>query len=97
MSPKILRLAQWAASTRAGGRLGTAVAGLAGARPPRIAWRVTEGPWFVNMIACLEFDGRTARLRYDLGPTPPVPVSRARVPAAEAQLSPPEIMEGSPP
>ncbi len=37
----------------------------AGARVPRIRWRITAGPWFENMIAVLDFDGRGARVRFD--------------------------------
>jgi hypothetical protein len=47
------------------GLIGGAVAAVAGAHVPGISWRVTEGPWFTNMIATLEFDGRTARVRFD--------------------------------
>ena len=68
MPPK-MRYAQRLASARASGLIGAAVATLAGARVPRIKWRITEGPWFENMIAILEFDGRAARLRFDRATT----------------------------
>jgi hypothetical protein len=48
-----------------GGRFGTAVARLAGVRRPRIRWRITQGPWFANMLAMLEFDDRRAAIRFD--------------------------------
>ena len=32
---------------------------------PRIKWRVTEGPWFENMIATLTYDGPKAAVRFD--------------------------------
>ena len=64
MPPK-MRYAQRLASTRVSGLIGSAVAAVAGASVPGIRWRVTEGPWFTNMIAMLEFDGRAARVRFD--------------------------------
>jgi hypothetical protein len=64
MPPK-MRYAQRLAGTRVSGLIGTAVAALAGAHLPGMSWRVTEGPWFANMIATLEFDGRAARIRFD--------------------------------
>jgi hypothetical protein len=64
MSPT-MRNAQRLASTTVSGLIGAAVATLAGARVPKIKWRITEGPWFENMIAFLEFDGRAARVRFD--------------------------------
>jgi hypothetical protein len=63
--PSKMRYAQRLASTRASGLIGTAVAALAGAHVPGAGWRITEGPWFTNMIATLEFEGRTARIRFD--------------------------------
>ncbi|HEX2315232.1 MAG TPA: alkaline phosphatase D family protein [Thermomonospora sp.] len=33
-------------------------------RPP-LRWRLTEGPWFENMIATIEIDGRDARVRWE--------------------------------
>ena len=44
---------------------GTAVASLAGAARPAISWHITQGPWFENMLATLEYDARTARIRFD--------------------------------
>ena len=64
MPPK-MRYAQRLASSKASGLIGGAVAALAGARVPKIKWRITMGPWFDNMIADLEFDGRAARLRFE--------------------------------
>ena len=60
-----MRYAQGLASSKASGLIGGAVAALAGARVPEIKWRITKGPWFDDMIADLEFDGRTARLRFE--------------------------------
>jgi PhoD-like phosphatase len=64
MPPK-LRIAQRLASTKASGLIGSAVAALAGARVPRLNWRITEGPWFDNMIATLTYDGPRAIVRFD--------------------------------
>jgi hypothetical protein len=64
MPPK-MRYAQRLASTRMSGLIGSAVAAVAGASVPGIKWRLTEGPWFTNMIATLEYDGRAARIRFD--------------------------------
>jgi hypothetical protein len=64
MPPK-MRYAQRLAGTRFSGAAGAAVAALAGARGPGLSWRVTAGPWFVNMIAQLEYDGAAARVRFD--------------------------------
>jgi hypothetical protein len=41
------------------------LARLAGVAKPRIRWRITQGPWFDNMLSALEFDGRAARIRFD--------------------------------
>ena len=60
-----MRTAQGLASTRVSGLLGTAVATLAGARAPRLTWRITEGPWFDNMIATLTYTGPKAVVRFD--------------------------------
>ena len=64
MPPK-MRVAQRLASTRASGLVGTALATLAGARGPELSWRITEGPWFENMIATLTYDGPKAAVRFD--------------------------------
>ena len=63
--PATMRTAQGLASTRVSGLLGTAVATLAGARAPRLTWRITEGPWFDNMIATLTYTGPKAVVRFD--------------------------------
>ena len=57
--------AQRLASSRASGLIGTAAATLAGARVPGLRWRITEGPWFDNMIATLTYDGPKAIVRFD--------------------------------
>ena len=64
MPPKMVT-AQKIASSRLGGLIGTAISSLAGAHIPKIRWRITEGPWFENMIAVLEYSGPTASVRFD--------------------------------
>ncbi len=64
MPPKMIT-AQKLASSRLGGLIGTAISSLAGAHIPKMRWRITEGPWFENMIAVLEYNGTTARVRFD--------------------------------
>jgi len=67
--PATMRGAQGLASSRVSGLIGTAVATLAGARVPRLKWRITEGPWFDNMIATLTYDGPKAIVRFDRATT----------------------------
>ena len=63
--PSAFRRGQALATSRAGELAGRALAALAGVGKPQIRWRITHGPWFDNMLAALEFDGRTARIRFD--------------------------------
>jgi hypothetical protein len=63
--PPAMRTAQGLASSKVSGLLGTAAATLAGARAPRLTWRITEGPWFDNMIATLTYTGPKAVVRFD--------------------------------
>jgi hypothetical protein len=63
--PPMMRRAQWLARSTPGGLIGTVVARLAGARDPVIRWRVTEGPWYENMISVLEFHDCRASVRFD--------------------------------
>jgi hypothetical protein len=63
--PSRLRRGHRLATSRAGELAAAVLARLAGARKPRIRWRVTEGPWFTNMLSALEFSGRAARVRFD--------------------------------
>ena len=67
--PPSMRGAQGLASSRVSGLIGTAAATLAGARVPRLQWRITEGPWFDNMIATLTYDGPKAIVRFDRATT----------------------------
>jgi len=63
--PPTMRIAQRLASARVSGLIGTAVATLARAHVPLLKWRITEGPWFDNMIATLRYDGPKAAVRFD--------------------------------
>ncbi|MBO0775721.1 MAG: alkaline phosphatase family protein, partial [Actinobacteria bacterium] len=62
--PGPLRRGQQLASSRAGELLGSALARLARVSKPRLGWRITHGPWFSNMLATLEYDGRSARISF---------------------------------
>jgi hypothetical protein len=64
MPPK-MRYAQRLASNKVSGLLGTAAAMLAKAYVPGLTWRITEGPWFQNMIATLEYHAARATVRFD--------------------------------
>src|SRR6185312_11170140 len=63
--PPSMRGAQGLASTRVSGLIGTAAAALAGAPAPKLKWRITNGPWFDNMIATLTYNGPKAIVRFD--------------------------------
>jgi PhoD-like phosphatase len=63
--PPKMRIAQSLASTKVSGLIGTAAATLAGARVPKLSWRITQGPWFDNMIATLTYEGPKAAIRFD--------------------------------
>ena len=69
--PDSFRRAQQLATSRVGELASGALARLAGVRKPRITWRITRGPWFLNMLSALEFDGRRARIRFDRTVTDP--------------------------
>jgi hypothetical protein len=63
--PPSMRGAQGLASTRVSGLIGAAAAALAGAPAPKLKWRITDGPWFDNMIATLTYHGPKAIVRFD--------------------------------
>ena len=85
MPPK-MRVAQGLASSRVSGLIGTAAATLAGARVPKLKWRITEGPWFENMIATLTYDGPKATVRFDQAATDETGTPRL-VPVLETDLA----------
>jgi PhoD-like phosphatase len=62
--PEHYKRLQQLTTSRPGGVLGAALAKLAGARKPRLSWRITEGSWYHNMLSALEYDGRSARIRF---------------------------------
>ena len=84
--PEQFRRLQRLATSRAGGVIGAGLARLAGVSRPRIRWRVTNGPWFRNMLTELEFDGRSGHIRFDrtVSEVPGQPRLR---PVGEAKLS----------
>ncbi len=84
--PSSLRRGQQLVTSRAGELLGTVLARLAGVSGPAIRWRITRGPWFSNMLSTLEFDGRTARIRFDRAATAGAGSPRLQ-PGCEAELS----------
>ncbi len=63
--PDNFRQLQRVITSRAGVVIGATLARLARVPAPQLSWRVTEGPWFSNMLASLNFDGRHARVRFD--------------------------------
>jgi hypothetical protein len=84
--PPSMRGAQGVASTKVSGLIGTAVAALAGARIPKLKWRITDGPWFDNMIATLTYDGPKAVVRFDQAVTDETGTPRLS-PVLEADLT----------
>lgn len=62
--PRFIRLAQYLSSRRPVAAATHAVARLAGVEEPPFTWRVTRGPWFANMLATLETDGRELAVRW---------------------------------
>jgi PhoD-like phosphatase len=92
--PERLRFGHRLVTSGFGAVITTAAARLARVPAPRIRWRVTEGPWFANMLAELRYDGRQARIRFDRtvpdgsgtagSPGPP-----GLEPACEVELTPP--------
>jgi hypothetical protein len=84
--PPSMRGAQGLASTKVSGLIGSAVAALAGARIPKLKWRITDGPWFDNMIATLTYDGPKAVVRFDQALTDETGTPRLS-PVLEADLT----------
>jgi hypothetical protein len=80
--PDNFRELQRIITSRAGAVIGGTVARLARVPAPQIGWRLSKGPWFSNMIAALDFDGRHARVRFDRSAADPtqsphlIPVDR---------------------
>jgi hypothetical protein len=60
-----LRSAARFSASRAGAAIGRALELSAGVHEPRIRWRLVHGPWFDNVLATLDLEGRVARLRVE--------------------------------
>jgi hypothetical protein len=73
-------------TSRPGSVAGTCIARLAGARKPRIQWRITRGSWFCNMLSTLELEGRRARIRFDRTVSDPSGIPHLH-PVCETELS----------
>jgi hypothetical protein len=84
--PDNFRQLQRIVTSRAGAVIGGTLARLARVPAPQIGWRITKGPWFPNMLAALDFDGRHARVRFDRSGTDPAQ-SPHLIPVDEADLS----------
>ena len=69
-----------------GAAITAAAARLAGVRAPRVRWKITDGPWFLNMLAELSYDGLEARIRFDRAVADPAGRTRLE-PEAEAVLT----------
>ncbi len=69
--PDNFRGLQRIVTSRAGAILGATLARLARVPAPQLSWRITKGPWFPNMLAALDFDGRHARVRFDRSASDP--------------------------
>src|SRR5205823_3142568 len=53
------------AASRVGGAIGTALARSGGVPRPEVRWRLESGPWFDNVIATLDLEGRNAVLHVE--------------------------------
>ncbi|HXC80649.1 MAG TPA: hypothetical protein VNV62_02265, partial [Trebonia sp.] len=89
-----LRRAYALASSAPGTLVATTAARLAGAPAPAIRCRVTAGPWFADMLATLDFDGRRARIRFDRAVPSPSGGPARLIPAYESTLSNPARQTG---
>jgi PhoD-like phosphatase len=69
--PDNFRELQRIITSRAGAMIGATLARLARVPAPQLSWRITKGPWFPNMLAALDFDGRHARVRFDRSASDP--------------------------
>ena len=69
--PDNFRQLQRIVTSRAGAVIGATLARLARVPAPQLSWRITKGPWFPNMLAALDFDGRHARVRFDRSASDP--------------------------
>ena len=84
--PNNFRQLQRIVTSRLGEVIGGTLARLARVPSPQLSWKLTEGPWFSNMLATLNFDGRQARVRFDRSAPDPTQ-SPHLVPVSETDLS----------
>jgi hypothetical protein len=81
--PNNFRQLQRVITSRAGAVIGGTLARLARVPSPQLSWALTKGPWFPNLLATLDFDGRHATVRFDRSAPDPrqsphlVPIDRA--------------------
>ncbi len=84
--PDNFRELQRIVTSRAGGVIGATLARLARVPAPQLSWLITKGPWFPNMLAALDFDGRHARVRFDRSASDPASKPHL-IPVDETHLS----------
>ncbi len=68
--PSILGKLLRVAASPAVGAMVSGVARLAGVRRPAVTWRMSEGPWYGNVLATLTLDGRHAEVTWDQADPP---------------------------
>jgi phosphodiesterase/alkaline phosphatase D-like protein len=84
--PNNFRQLQRVVTSRAGALIGGTLARLARVPSPQLSWRLTDGPWFPNMLATLNFDQRQAKVRFDRSAPDPTQTPHL-VPICETDLS----------
>ena len=84
--PNNFRELQRIVTSRAGALIGGTLARLARVPSPQLGWQLTRGPWFPNMLATLNFDGRHAAVRFDRS-APDPRTSPHLVPVDESDLA----------
>jgi phosphodiesterase/alkaline phosphatase D-like protein len=84
--PNNFRQLQRIITSRAGAVVGGTLARLARVPAPQLSWELTKGPWFSNMLATLDFEGRRAKVRFDRSAPDPTQ-SPHLVPVNETDLT----------
>ncbi len=84
--PNNFRQLQRIVTSRFGALIGGTLARLARVPSPQLSWELTKGPWFPNLVATLEFDGRHGRVRFDRSAPDPTQ-SPHLAPISETDLS----------
>jgi hypothetical protein len=85
--PPSLRRAQKLGGSALGGLVGSAVARLTGVRAPVIGWRITQGPWFENLLSVLSYDGSQASISFHRATAETAQAEEATETAYEARLT----------